>query len=125
MKQSNLSDLLDRIEVALYGCLASPTNGPHAALVVLAAIRREECGEESFPFSIRQRDEIAEAEARNVREELEKLIAGQKAEDDEFNRLHPQQQPAEEPSIRHKLFGRKKKDGEEPPNAALEGDEVV
>ena len=79
MKQSNLSDLLDRIEVALYGCLASPTNGPHAALVVLAAIRREECGEESFPFSIRQRDEIAEAEARNVREELEKLIAGQKA----------------------------------------------
>jgi len=124
MKQSNLSDLLDRIEVALYGCLASPTNGPHAALAVLAAIRREECGEESLPLAVRQRDLQAEAEERNVREEFDRLVAGQKAADDEFNRLHPTQTPELEEPARG-LFGRKKKGSGGALNAALEGDEVV
>ena len=125
MNQTDLEKILDRIEISLYGCLSSPGNGPHAALAVLAAIRREECGEDALPLSIRQRDLQAEAEARNVREELEKLIAGQKAADDEFNRAHPTQTPVLEEPARG-LFGRrKKKDGEEPPNAALEGDEVV
>ena len=127
MTKSNLAEILDRLEGAFSRCLESPSNGPHEGLALLQKIRQEECGADALPLDIRQRDELHARGEREIRDAIESRIKAQQAEDDAFNRDHPQQHPAEEKAPRKKRwgFGRGEPEGEGEPNAALEGDQVV